>query len=84
MVLAALVDEPDVTKISMRTNQWAVARGVDLQEALALASAEVGGAGGGHKIAAGAFIPRGREEEFVDSVNRILERQFATAGQDDS
>ena len=84
MVLSALVDEPDVTKVSMRTNQWALARGVDLQEALVEASAGVGGAGGGHRIAAGAFIPRNTEEEFVDSVNRILKRQSAPAGQDDS
>lgn len=67
----------------MRTNQWALARGVDLQEALVEASAEVGGAGGGHRIAAGAFIPQDREEEFVDNVNRILERQSAPADQDD-
>ena len=79
MVLAAMVDEPEVTKVSMRTNEWALARGVDLQEALVEASAEVGGAGGGHRIAAGAFIPHDREEEFVDSVNRILKRQFASA-----
>ena len=84
MVLAAMVDEPEVTKVSMRTNQWALARGVDLQEALVEASAGVGGAGGGHRIAAGAFIPRNTEEEFVDSVNRILKRQSAPAGQDDS
>lgn len=84
MVLAAMVDEPEVTKVSMRTNQWAIARGVDLQEALVEASAGVGGAGGGHRIAAGAFIPRDTEEEFVDSVNRILKRQSAPAGQDDS
>ena len=84
MVLAAMVDEPEVTKVSMRTNQWALARGVDLQEALVEASAGVGGAGGGHRIAAGAFIPRNTEEEVVDSVNRILKRQSAPAGQDDS
>jgi RecJ-like exonuclease len=83
MVLSAMVDEPEITKISMRTNQWALARGVDLQEALVEASAEVGGAGGGHRIAAGAFIPQDREEEFVDNVNRILERQSAPADQDD-
>ena len=82
MVLSAMVDEPEVTKVSMRTNEWALGRGVDLQEALVEASAEVGGAGGGHRIAAGAFIPYDTEEEFVDSVNRILKRQFASADPD--
>jgi len=84
MVLSAMVDEPEVTKVSMRTNEWALVRGVDLQEALVEASAEVGGAGGGHRIAAGAFIPHDTEEEFVDGVNRILKRQFASADPDDS
>jgi RecJ-like exonuclease len=83
MVLSAMADEPDLTKVSMRTNEWVLSRGVDLQQALVEASASVGGAGGGHRIAAGAFIPRETEEEFVDGVNRVLKRQFAAAGQDD-
>jgi len=84
MVLSAMVDDPETTKVSMRTNEWALARGVDLQAALVEASAEVGGAGGGHRIAAGAFIPNTTEEEFVDRVNRILKRQSASADPDDS
>lgn len=83
MVLSAMVDEPEITKVSMRTNQWALAQGIDLQAALAEASDRVGGAGGGHKIAAGAYIPKDREEEFIESVNQILRRQSAPAGQDD-
>ena len=42
--------------------------------------AEYGGGGGGHKIAAGAYIPRTAEQEFVQRVNRILGEQFAAAG----
>ena len=83
MVLSAMVDEPEMTKVSMRTNEWALARGADLQEALVEAAAEVSGAGGGHRIAAGAFIPHDTEEVFVDGVNRILKRQFAQADTDD-
>ena len=52
----------------------------DLQQALNCASAEYGGGGGGHKIAAGAYIPKTAEEEFVIRVNRILGEQFAAAG----
>jgi RecJ-like exonuclease len=83
MVLAAMVDEPETTKVSMRTNEWALDRGVDLCAALVEATAAVGGAGGGHRIAAGAFIPHDTEEEFVDCVNRVLKRQFASADPDD-
>jgi len=84
MVLSAMVDEPDTTKVSMRTNEWSLARGIDLQAALVEASEAVGGAGGGHRIAAGAFIPNTTEEEFVDRVNRILKRQSASADPDNS
>jgi RecJ-like exonuclease len=63
----------------MRTTERVVERGIDLQQALSDASAEYGGGGGGHKIAAGAYIPRTAEEEFVIRVNRILGEQFAAA-----
>ncbi len=84
LIMSAVIDDPEITKISVRTNEWAIARGVDLQDAMMKASEAVGGAGGGHKIAAGAFIPKEKEEEFVNRVNRILEEQFALQGQDDS
>ena len=37
----------------------------------------------GHKIAAGAFIPKSAEQEFVNRVNRILGEQFAAQGAGD-
>ncbi len=83
LIMSAVIDDPEITKVSVRTNEWAIARGVDLQDAMMKASEAVGGAGGGHKIAAGAFIPKEKEEEFVNRVNRILEEQFALQGQDD-
>jgi RecJ-like exonuclease len=64
----------------MRTTERVVGKGVDLQKAISDASAEYGGGGGGHKIAAGAFIPKTAEEEFVIRVNRILREQFGAAG----
>lgn len=68
---------PERTKISMRTVEKVVQQGIDLQKALAEASGEFGGAGGGHAIAAGAFIPKTAEKEFVERVNRALEEQYA-------
>ncbi len=76
MVLSYLNDDPDLVKISMRTNERMVRRGVDLQAALTQASEEVGGGGGGHKIAAGAYIPTSAEKEFAHRVNRIIAGQF--------
>ena len=75
MVLCYLNDDPELVKVSMRTNTRMVERGVDLQAALMAASEEIGGGGGGHKIAAGAYIPRNTEEGFAERVNRIIAEQ---------
>jgi RecJ-like exonuclease len=77
MVLCYLSDDPELVKVSMRTNETMVQAGIDLQAALLVASEELGGAGGGHKIAAGAYIPKESEEGFAESVNRILREQLA-------
>ncbi|MCK4270913.1 MAG: DHH family phosphoesterase, partial [Methanogenium sp.] len=75
MILCYLPDDPELIKVSMRTNDRMIKEGIDLQSALLTASQEVGGEGGGHKIAAGAYIPKSAEKEFASSVNRILEEQ---------
>jgi RecJ-like exonuclease len=41
-----------------------------MQEAAEL----VEGAGGGHDVAAGAYIPLGREEDFLSAVDEIIRR----------
>lgn len=82
LVMCEVPEDPRLTKVSMRTSERVVERGVDLQQALSDASAEYGGGGGGHKIAAGAYIPKTAEQEFVYRVNRILGEQFAAAGPD--
>jgi len=80
LIMCEVPEDRNLTKVSMRTNERVVERGIDLQQALSNASAEYGGGGGGHKIAAGAYIPKTAEEEFVQRVNRILGEQFAAAG----
>jgi RecJ-like exonuclease len=82
LVMCEVPEDPSLTKVSMRTNERVVEKGVDLQQALSDASAEYGGGGGGHKIAAGAYIPKTAEKEFLDRVNRILGEQFAAASAD--
>ncbi|MFY9800863.1 MAG: DHH family phosphoesterase [Methanoregula sp.] len=82
LVMCEVPEDPSLTKVSMRTNERVIERGVDLQQALSDASAQYGGGGGGHKIAAGAYIPKTAEEEFLDRVNRILGEQFAAASAD--
>jgi single-stranded-DNA-specific exonuclease len=80
LIMCEVPEDRNLTKVSMRTNERVVERGIDLQKALSDASAEYGGGGGGHKIAAGAYIPKPAEQEFVIRVNRILGEQFAAAG----
>jgi len=80
LIMCEVPEDRNLTKVSMRTNERVVERGIDLQLALSNASAEYGGGGGGHKIAAGAYIPKTAEQEFVQRVNRILGEQFAAAG----
>jgi RecJ-like exonuclease len=75
LLMCRLPDNPDVTKVSMRTIDEIVTRGIDLQAALVSASIQCGGEAGGHRIAAGAYIPKNVEEEFVHCVNRILAEQ---------
>jgi RecJ-like exonuclease len=80
LIMCEVPEDRNLTKVSMRTTERVVEKGIDLQKALSDASAEYGGGGGGHKIAAGAYIPKPAEEEFVIRVNRILGEQFTATG----
>ncbi len=64
-------------KVSARTTQVLVDRGLDLSAALKTAAETVHGVGGGHNIAAGATIPKGKEEEFLSLVERQISKQLS-------
>jgi RecJ-like exonuclease len=76
LVLCEVADEPDFLKASMRTYEKVLRRGVDLQDALCTAAAEFGGSGGGHNIAAGAYIPKGCEDDFIRRVSELIQAQL--------
>ncbi len=63
-------------KVSVRSPRSFVDRGVDFSIIMKSASEAVGGTGGGHNVAAGATIPPGTEEEFVDIVEKMIARQL--------
>ena len=63
-------------KVSARATQNLVDRGLDLAVALTRAAKELNGVGGGHNIAAGATIPKGKEEEFLAIVEREIQHQL--------
>lgn len=64
-------------KVSGRAARQLVAQGVNLSEVMRIASARVGGAGGGHAPAAGATIPRARMSDFLEAADLVLEEQLA-------
>ncbi len=66
----------DEVHVSCRGNQQLVAQGLDLGSAMKQAAAQLGGFGGGHKIAAGATIAFGKEKEFLEAVDTLLVQQM--------
>lgn len=63
-------------KVSARTTRTLVKKGLDLSVVMKNSAESVGGVGGGHNIAAGATIPKGREEEFLKMVETMIKRQL--------
>lgn len=72
----ALTKQDNQTKVSSRGSEHLIAKGLDLAIALKLSAEKVGGNGGGHAIASGATIPKGKEEEFLEELNRIVGGQL--------
>ena len=76
MPMIAFADSDDGIKVSARADKSLVKRGLDLSSVMKIASEVVGGYGGGHNIAAGATIPRGTEEKFLDAVDDMVLAQL--------
>jgi RecJ-like exonuclease len=71
-IIATAVSEDDQLKVSARGVEELVEQGLHMGLIMQTAAEEVEGGGGGHDIAAGAYIPKGREKEFLDAVNRLV------------
>lgn len=71
-----LTVEGKKTRISGRATRPLVSAGLNLAEAFKDSAQSLGGAGGGHSIAAGASIPKGKEEKFLEYVDRIISAQL--------
>jgi single-stranded-DNA-specific exonuclease len=76
IAFARCVDEDNI-KVSARATRELVQKGLDLSVAIRVASEMVGGSGGGHRIAAGASIPSGKELEFLDAIESLITSQLA-------
>ena len=71
----ALSMHGDKVRVSSRANFKLVEKGVDLAVALREAAAAVGGQGGGHAVASGATIAKGKEEAFLQKLDEIIGQQ---------
>jgi RecJ-like exonuclease len=72
----ALTVQDKETKVSSRGTKYLVSKGLDLAEACRKAAMEVGGKGGGHPVASGATIPKGKEEPFLNLLDEIVGNQL--------
>jgi len=71
-IIGISLGDGDTLKISGRATKKLVAGGVNLSILMRKAGEELGGVGGGHPIAAGASIPKGRINEFLLLAGRLL------------
>ena len=74
--IVAFADTDDGVKVSARGTQDLIRKGLNLSEAMSKISAEVGGAGGGHDIAAGATIPVTAKDEFIRKLDAMIGMQI--------
>lgn len=72
----ALTRSEGSTKVSSRATKSLITAGVNLAESLKSSAEKVGGAGGGHSVAAGATVPVAKEEEFLELVDSMTGKQI--------
>jgi len=76
MIAFAESSERDGLKVSSRGTKRLVDNGLDLSVVMSKVSKSLGGEGGGHDIAAGAYIPSGCEKEFLDKAEDMIKTQL--------
>jgi RecJ-like exonuclease len=73
-IISTAWSEDDTIKVSARGLESLVEKGIHMGKVMQEAAELVEGAGGGHDVAAGAYIPLGREEDFLSAVDVIIRR----------
>jgi RecJ-like exonuclease len=76
LIAYANVPGEGLAKLSSRTTDIAVHKGVNLGVVMRLAAEPLEGKGGGHNIAAGGQVPLEKAEEFVKAANELVGRQL--------
>lgn len=65
-------DENDTLKVSLRCSRLLAYEGIHFGEIIKDVSIKVGGSGGGHSVACGAYIPPNKQDEFLNLLNQTL------------
>jgi single-stranded-DNA-specific exonuclease len=76
LIAYANVPAEGLAKISSRTTDLGVHKGVNLGEVMRTAAEKFAGKGGGHNIAAGGQVPLDKAEEFVKIANELVGKQL--------
>ncbi len=76
-IIALAEKNDEELKVSARGTHSLVRDGLDLSIVVGEAARAVGGDGGGHDVAAGATVPNGREDEFIDRADAIVGDQLS-------
>jgi single-stranded-DNA-specific exonuclease len=76
LIAYANVEGEDMAKISARTTDAIVCRGVNLGDIMQVASARFQGKGGGHNVAAGAQVSVGSLPDFIRTVDELVGKQL--------
>lgn len=75
-VIAFAAKDDAESKVSARGTHKLVRAGLDLSAVMGEAARALGGDGGGHDVAAGATIPRGCEDAFIERADAIVGEQL--------
>jgi len=76
LIAYANLQDEGIAKISARTMDTVINRGVNLGEVMQVAAEKFRGNGGGHNIAAGAQVSIGNIDDFIKTVNELVGKQL--------
>jgi RecJ-like exonuclease len=76
-IIASAQEDGELVKISARATEEMAKEGLDLGEVMMKAAEPYNGRGGGHDIAAGAFLPEENQEQFLKMVDNIVGKQLS-------
>jgi RecJ-like exonuclease len=76
LIAYANLQEEGIAKISARTMDIVINKGVNLGEIMQVAAERFQGKGGGHNVAAGAQVPVERIDDFVKLVDELVGKRL--------